>query len=81
MSTATSTYPDGKSAVNTYYNAALITAGVVGLSMLTKKVLGQKLTTVDTMQGAAKLFVGVGTSSIAVKYAQDKGWLPKDIEK
>ena len=64
---------DGKAAINIYYNAALITAGVVGLSMLTCKVLCQKLTT------AAKLFVGVATSTVIVNYAQDKGWLPKDI--
>ena len=58
--------------MNKAYDAALVTTGVVGLSMASKKLLGEELT--DT----TKLAVGVTASTMLVKWAQDKKYLPVD---
>ena len=67
-----------KELMNEAYDALLVTTGVVGLSMATKKLLGEKLTDASTIRDIAKLSVGVTLSSMLVKYAQDKKWVPSD---
>ena len=67
-----------KEYLNELYDASLITAGVVALSMASKKLLGEKLTDATSIKDAAKLAIGVSLSSVIVKYAQDKKWLPVD---
>ena len=63
------------------YDAVLVTAGVVGLSMASKKVLGEKLTDASSLKDTAKLEVGVAASTMLVKWAQDKKYLPVDAFK
>jgi hypothetical protein len=72
---------DNKEMVNDLYNAALITVGAVGLSMLSKKALGEPLSTPQSVRGTLKLVVAVGLSTLAVKYLQGKGYVPKEIQK
>ena len=67
-----------KELMNEAYDAVLITAGVVGISMVSKKILGEKLITASTLTDTAKLAVGVTASSMLVKWAQDKKYLPVD---
>ena len=56
-----------KELMNELYDAALVTAGVVGVSMVSKKVLGEKLTDASTLKDTAKLGAGVAVSTILVK--------------
>ena len=67
-----------KELMNEAYGAALVTAGVVGLSMASKKLLGQKLTDATSLKDTTKLAVGVAASTMLVKWAQDKKYLPVD---
>ena len=60
------------------FDALLVTTGVVGLSMASKKLLGEKLTDASSMKDIAKLSVGVMASTMLVKYAQSKKWVPED---
>ena len=61
-----------KEVMNELYDTTLITFGAVGISMVTKKVFGEKLTTAENRMSTLKLEAAVGVSSLAVKYAQDK---------
>ena len=65
-----------KELLNKVYDTALVTAGVVGLSIASKKVLGEKLTDASSLKDTAKLAVGVVPSIMLVKWAQDKKYLP-----
>ena len=56
-----------KEMMNKLYDAALVTGGVVVLSMASKKVLGEKLTISSSLKDTAKLAVGVAASSMLVK--------------
>ena len=67
-----------KEYLNELYHASLITSGVVVLSMASKKLLGEKLTDASSIKDIAKLSLGVSLSSVMVKYAQDKKWVPVD---
>ena len=67
-----------KELMNEAYDAVLISAGVVGNSIVSKKILGEKLTTVSTLTDTAKPAVGVTTTSMLVRWAQDKKYLPVD---
>ena len=67
-----------KEFLNEAYDAVLITTGVVVLSMASKKLLGEKLTDATNLKGIAKLAAGVTVSSLVVKWAQDKKYLPVD---
>ena len=69
---------DKKEYLNELYDAVLVTTGVVVLSMTSKKLLGEKLTDASSIRDIAKLAVGVSISSVMVKYAQDKKWIPTD---
>ena len=66
-----------KELMNEAYVAALVTTGVVGLSIAYKKVLGEKLTDASSLKDTAKLAVGVAVTML-VKWAQDKKYLPVD---
>ena len=64
--------------MNEAYDALLVTIGVVSLSMLTKKFAGEKLTSANNLADFSKLAAGVTASTMLVKYAKDKKWLPDD---
>ena len=64
--------------MNEAYDALLVTIGVVSLSMLTKKFAGEKLTCANNLTDFGKLTAGVTASTMIVKYAKDKKWLPDD---
>ena len=67
-----------KELMNEACDALLVSAGVVGISMVSKKILGEKRTTAPTLTDTVKLAVGVTASSMLVKWAQDKKYLPVD---
>ena len=69
---------DRKELMNEAYEALLITVGVVGLSMASKKLLGEKLTDAQSVKDIGKLAVGVTASTLLVKYMQDRKWVPND---
>ena len=48
------------------------------MSMAFTKLLGEKLTDATSIKDAAKLALGVSLSSVMVKYAQEKKWVPVD---
>ena len=56
----------------------LVASGVVGLSLVTKELFVGKLTKVRIVEDFAKLSVRLTTSTLLVKYAKDKKWLPTD---
>lgn len=67
-----------KEFMNEAFDALLVTTCVVGLSMATKKLMNEKLTDASTLKDIAKLTVAVTASTMLVKYAQDKKWVPSD---
>ena len=67
-----------KEYLNELYDAPLITVGVVALSMAPKTHLVEKLTAATPTTDIAKLALGFSVSSVMVKYAQDKKWVPVD---
>ena len=69
---------NNKELMNELYDSALVTAGFVGLSMVSKKVLGEKLTDASSLKDTAKLAVGVAASTMLVMWAQDKKYIPTD---
>ena len=73
-----STTVNKKEMLNDLYDAALVTGGVVVLSIASKKVLGAKITDASSLKDTAKLAVGVAARTMLVKWAQDKKYLPVD---
>ena len=69
---------DNEEMMNKLYDAALVTGGVVVLSMASEKVLGENITDTSSLKDTAKLAVGVAANSMLVKVAQDKKYLPVD---
>ena len=67
-----------KDLMNEAVNGVFVSAGVVVLSMVSKKVLGEKLTDASTLKDTVKLALGVTASAMLVKYAQSKKWIPED---
>ena len=67
-----------KEFMNELYDATLVTVGVVGLSMLSNRVLKEKLTDATDFKDIAKLAVGVAGSTLIVKWLQDKKYIPVD---
>ena len=67
-----------KELMNQVYDAALVTAGVVGLSMASKRVLGEKLTDASSLKDTAKSAFRVAASTMLVKWAQVMKYLPVD---
>jgi hypothetical protein len=60
------------------YNAVLLTAGAVGISMASKKLLKEPLGTQDNLKGMLKLAVSVSLSSLLVSYLKEKKYIPDD---
>ena len=66
-----------KEIMNEVYDSVLVTAGV-GLSMLSKRLLKEKLTDATDFRDAAKLAAGVVGSTLLVKYFQNNKYIPAD---
>ena len=60
------------------YDAVLLTAGAVGISMASKKILKEPLGTPENAKGMLKLAVSVSLSSLLVSYLKEKKYLPDD---
>jgi hypothetical protein len=62
------------------YDAVLLTAGAVGISMASKKFLKESLGTPENVKGFVKLAVSnsVSLSSLLVSYLKEKKYLPND---
>ena len=67
-----------KELLNKIYDASLVTAGVVGFSMASRKLLDEKFTDASSLKDTAKLAVGIAASTMLGKWAQDKKYLPVD---
>ena len=63
---------------NEVSDAVLLTAGAVGVSMVSKKVLKEPLGTPENVKGFVKLAVSVSLSSLLVSYLKGKKFLPDD---
>ncbi|CAB3982727.1 Hypothetical predicted protein [Paramuricea clavata] len=70
-----------KEVINDLYDAALLTAGVVGVSYIAKTVVRKSLGAPMTFGGAMKLSLAVAGSSFAVAYLKDKEELAEAKEK
>ena len=60
------------------YHAVLLTAGAVGISMASKKILKESLGTPENVKGMLKLAVSVSLSSLLVSYLKEMKYLPDD---
>jgi hypothetical protein len=60
------------------YEALVITAGAIGISLLSKKALKQPLGTPESMNGYMKLAISVSVSTLLFRYLQNKKYLPVD---
>ncbi len=58
------------------YDAAVLTAGAVGLSYVSRKLSKDTLGVPMTLSGSAKLTLAFGLSAIGVKALKDKSMLP-----
>ena len=63
---------------NEVYNAVLVTAGAVGVSMISKKVLKEPLGTPENVKRFVNLAVSVSASSLLVSYLKRKKFIPDD---
>ena len=67
-----------KEIMNELYDALMVTVGVVGLSMICKKVFKEKLTDAADFRDIPKLTAGVAGSTLLVKWIQNKKYIPTD---
>ena len=67
-----------KEIMNELYDSTLITMGAVGVGMLTRKAIGDGLSTPASLITSLKLAAAVGLSTLGIKYAQDKKWIPEN---
>ena len=67
-----------KEIMNELFDSTLITMGAVGVGMVTRKAIGSSLSTPATLMTTLKLAAAVGLSTLGIKYAQDKKWIPTD---
>ena len=67
-----------KEIMNESYDTLMVTVGVVGFSMVSKKVFKEKLTHATDFCGIAKLTSGVAGSTLLVKWLQNKKYIPTD---
>ena len=65
-------------AMNELFDSTLITLGAVGVGMVTRKAIGDGLSTPASLISTLKLVAAVGLSTLGIKYAQDKKWIPTD---
>ena len=68
-----------KEVTNYLFDSAPVTVGVLGLSMLIKRVFREKLTDATSLKDTAKLAFSVAVSTMLVKWAQSKKHLPTDL--
>ena len=61
-----------KEIMNEVYDSVLVTTGVVGLSIVSIKLLKEKLTDATDLKDIAKLAAGVAGSTLLVKYLGNK---------
>ena len=61
------------------YDAAILTVGAVGVSIVSKKLTKDTLGVPMTLNGAAKLALAFGISAIGVKTFKDKSLLPDNL--
>ena len=67
-----------KEAMNELYDSTLITLGAVGVGMVTRKFLKDGLSTPASLMSTLKLAAAFGLSTLGIKYAQDKKWIPEN---
>ena len=67
-----------KEAMNELYDSTLITLGAVGIGMVTRKAIGDGLSIPASLITTLKLAAAVGLSTLGIKYAQDKKWIPEN---
>ena len=67
-----------REAMNELYDSTLITLGAVGIGMITRRVFSDGLSTPASLVPTLKLAAAVGLSTLGIKYAQDKKWIPMD---
>ena len=67
-----------KEIVNELYDSLMVSVGVVGLSMISKKIFQEKLTDATNFRDIAKLTAGVAGSTLLVKWLQNKKYIPTD---
>ena len=60
------------------YDALLLTAGAIGISMASKKLLKEPLGTPESTKGMMKLAVSVSLSSLLVAYLKKNKFIPDD---
>ena len=63
------------------YNLALVTTGAVGISLTSKKVLGEPLPTPTTIDGTLKMAVAAGLSSLLVNYLDINKYIPRSLNR
>ena len=63
--------------MNELFDSTLITMGAVGVGMITK-VFSDGLSTPASLVPTLKLATAVGLSTLGIKYAQDKEWIPEN---
>lgn len=64
--------------MNEAVDVLFVSAGVVGVTIASKKLLGKKLKEANTLKDNAKLAVAVTASTMLVLYAPSKKWIPED---
>ena len=64
--------------MNELFDSTLITMGAVGVGMITRKVFSDGLSTPASLVPTLKLATAVGLSTLGIKYAQDKEWIPEN---
>ena len=67
-----------KEVMNELYDSTLITLGAAGVGMVTRKAIGDGLSTPASLMTTLKLAAAVGLSTLGIKYMQDKKWIPTD---
>lgn len=67
-----------KELMNELYDALVITTAAVAISMVSKKVLKERLGTPESVKGTMKLAVAVSGGTMLVKWLQSKNIIPID---
>ena len=67
-----------KEAMNELFDSTLVTLEAVGVGMVTRKAIGDGLSTPASLMTTLKLAAAVGLSTLGIKYAQDKKWIPSN---
>ena len=62
--------------MNQVFDAGLITLGAVGISMVSKRALGDSLDVQSSPTGIAKMTAAIATGTMPVHFLQDKKFIP-----